>query len=125
MTLGQDYLRDLCTARTALLSLAAAYNAGAGNLSKWLATQEGNNDPLPFIESRPFAETRDYVKRVMMNFWMYRKRLGEPVQGMDESGRRFAHLSRASGGSRGSMSAARCGFHAAREGQMRSWPSTK
>ena len=85
MTLGQDYLRDLLDRQNGnLLSLAAAYNVGAGNLSKWLATQEGNNDPLLFIESLPSAETRDYVKRVMMNFWMYRKRLGEPVEGLDE-----------------------------------------
>ncbi len=86
MMLGQDYLRDLLDRQNGnLLALAAAYNAGAGNLSKWLMTQESNDDPLLFIESLPAAETRDYVKRVMMNFWMYRKRLGQPVDGLDET----------------------------------------
>ena len=86
MMLGQDYLQGLLDRQNGnLLSLAAAYNAGAGNLAKWLMTQDSNDDPLLFIENLPAPETRDYVKRVMMNFWMYRKRLGEPVDGLDET----------------------------------------
>ena len=68
-----------------LITLAASYNAGEGNLSRWMAAREGLDDPLLFIESIPVTETREYVKRVLMNFWMYRKRLGEPMDGLDET----------------------------------------
>jgi soluble lytic murein transglycosylase-like protein len=63
----------------------AAYNAGEGNLSKWQPLRDGDADPLLFIETIPLAETRDYIKRVMTNLWMYRLRLGEPTTGLDEA----------------------------------------
>ena len=86
MRLGQDYLRDLLDrSNGSLIGLCAAYNAGLGNLSRWLAQHEGNNDPLLFIESIPVPETRDYIKRVLTNIWMYRKRFGEPTDGIDEA----------------------------------------
>jgi soluble lytic murein transglycosylase-like protein len=86
MTLGQDYLVDLLDRQNGnLFGLAAAYNAGAGNLAKWMSLHEGMNDSLLFIESLPVAETRDYIKRVMVNMWMYRKRLGEPADGLDDA----------------------------------------
>ena len=86
MTLGQNYLRDLLDKQNGnLFSIAAAYNAGEGNLSKWQALRERDSDPLLFIETIPLAETRDYIKRVMTNMWMYRRRLGEPVTGLDDA----------------------------------------
>jgi soluble lytic murein transglycosylase-like protein len=86
MTLAQNYLRDLLEKQNGnLFSIAAAYNAGEGNLSKWQALRESDPDPLLFIETIPLAETRDYIKRVMTNFWMYRLRLGEPVTGLDDA----------------------------------------
>ncbi len=86
MTLAQNYLRDLLAKQNGdLFSIAAAYNAGEGNLSKWQALREGDADPLLFIETIPLAETRDYVKRVMTNLWMYRLRLGEPTTGLDDA----------------------------------------
>jgi soluble lytic murein transglycosylase-like protein len=85
MTLGQDYLRDLLDRQSGnLFTLAAGYNAGPGNISRWMALHEGMNDCLVFIESLPAAETRNYIKRVMVNLWMYRKRLGEPIDGLDD-----------------------------------------
>ena len=85
MTLGQDYLRDLLDRQSGnLFSLAAAYNAGPGSISRWISLHEGMNDCLVFIESLPAAETRNYIKRVMVNLWMYRKRLGEPIDGLDD-----------------------------------------
>lgn len=86
MTLAQNYLRDLLDKQNGnLFSIAAAYNAGEGNLSKWQSQQEANSDPMLFIETIPLAETRDYIKRVMTNMWMYRLRLGEPVTGLDDA----------------------------------------
>jgi peptidoglycan lytic transglycosylase len=86
MTLAQNYLHDLLEKQNGnLFSIAAAYNAGEGNLSKWQSLQESGADPLLFIETIPLSETRDYIKRVMTNFWMYRLRLGEPVTGLDDA----------------------------------------
>ena len=86
MRLGEDYLLDLLERQNGnLLGLTAAYNAGIGNLSRWIAQQEGNDDPVLFIESLPSAETRHYVKRVMMNIWMYQQRFGTPQVGIDDA----------------------------------------
>jgi soluble lytic murein transglycosylase-like protein len=86
MTLAQNYLQDLLEKQNGnLFSIAAAYNAGEGNLQKWQSQQDANSDPMLFIETIPIAETRDYIKRVMTNLWMYRLRLREPVTGLDES----------------------------------------
>jgi len=86
MKLGQDYIHDLLDrSNGSLIGLCAAYNAGLGNVSRWLAAHEGNDDPLLFIESIPVPETRDYIKRVLTNMWMYRKRFGEPPDGLEEA----------------------------------------
>ena len=86
LTLGQNYLSDLLERQNGnLITIAAAYNAGEGNLSKWQAIREDNSDPLLFIETLPLAETRDYIKRVMTNMWMYRLRLGQPTEGLDDA----------------------------------------
>jgi len=43
----------------------AGYNAGPGNARKWRASSE--MDPTIYIETIPFSETRDYVKKVLSN----------------------------------------------------------
>jgi soluble lytic murein transglycosylase len=55
--------------------VAAAYNAGSGNVRRWIAA---NGDPrLPgadvvrWIEDIPFSETRNYVQRVLENAVVY------------------------------------------------------
>ena len=52
----------------------AAYNAGAGNVNKWLAANgdpRSGTDVLQWIEAIPFAETRSYVQRVLENAVVY------------------------------------------------------
>jgi soluble lytic murein transglycosylase len=49
----------------------AAYNAGEGNVGKWLTKTENTATDL-FIESIPFRETRGYVKRVLGTYQLYR-----------------------------------------------------
>lgn len=52
----------------------AGYNAGPGRARKWQA-----DTPLEgaiYVENIPFAETRDYVKKVLTNAMFYRARFG-------------------------------------------------
>lgn len=91
MMVGQDYLTYLLKGRYVrgdMISLLVAYNAGPGNLMKWrkrfddtnkVADAKGFSDPLLFIETLPIQETRDYVIRVMSNYWIYRLRAGEEL----------------------------------------------
>jgi soluble lytic murein transglycosylase len=48
----------------------ASYNAGPGNVSKWLQTL-ATKDPDEFVEEIPFNETRNYVRQVFGNYWNY------------------------------------------------------
>ena len=61
--LGTFYLRQLIRTFDGVEELAiAAYNGGQGNVRKW---KRNNSRPLDeFVESIPFPETRNYVKRV-------------------------------------------------------------
>ena len=52
------------------LLAVASYNAGTGNVSKWLR-QLGKRDPDEFVEAIPFDETRGYVRQVFGNYWNY------------------------------------------------------
>lgn len=80
LDLGQDYVEELLNNGTVgqdLLSLAIAYNAGPGNLARWKAERADVSDPLYFLETIPYAETRTYTKRVMANYWIYRARFDQ------------------------------------------------
>ncbi len=52
------------------LLAVASYNAGPGNVAKWMR-EKGFNDPDEFVEAIPFEETREYVKSVFGNYWNY------------------------------------------------------
>lgn len=84
--LGQRYLAYLLRngmVRDDLLLLAAAYNAGPGNLQSWRRRVDYKADPLFFIESIPIKETRDFVERVLSNFWIYRLRFNQPTPSLE------------------------------------------
>jgi soluble lytic murein transglycosylase len=56
---------------------AAGYNAGDSNAQKWV-NDYGDpkyGDPVDWIETIPFSETRNYVQRVLENVEVYRNRL--------------------------------------------------
>lgn len=85
MELGQTYVDHLMTRSVDgdLFNLAAAYNGGPGNLRRWQRAVEVE-DPLLFIESIPNRESRDFVEKVLTNFWVYRARLGQPAPSRDK-----------------------------------------
>lgn len=85
LDLGQKYVEELLNSAQVgqdLFSLAIAYNAGPGTLAKWKAERADINDPLLFIETIPYAETRTYVERVMANYWIYRMKFDQPNDSM-------------------------------------------
>jgi soluble lytic murein transglycosylase len=57
----------------------ASYNAGQGNMAKWLKTHE-RMDPDEFVEAIPFPETKNYVKQVFGNYWNYSRLYDPQVQ---------------------------------------------
>ena len=87
LELGQRYLHHLARhdgVEDNLIRLVAAYNAGPGNLLKWLPAHGHRDDPFLFIEAIPLDETRAYVQRVLAYSWIYASRLGLPSRSLDQ-----------------------------------------
>ena len=82
VTLGQHYVRYLLDQKgieNDLILTIAAYNAGPGNIESWRKRLSGVKDPVLFIESLPVGETRNFAKQVLTNYWIYQRRLGQPL----------------------------------------------
>ncbi|WOE73964.1 lytic transglycosylase domain-containing protein [Alterisphingorhabdus coralli] len=79
LALGQLYLETLSkrTETQGLLpKVMAAYNAGMVPVGRWNSTIQDQDDPLLYIESIPYYETRAYVGTVMRNYWKYEAQAG-------------------------------------------------
>ena len=75
--LGAGYLKHLLETHQGSMVLAtAAYNAGPSRVKLWL-NNRSTLEADQWIETIPFAETRDYVQNVMTYLGIYRQRLGE------------------------------------------------
>ena len=86
ITLGQRYVRYLLGKRNIknnLLYMAAAYNAGPGNLDRWQRSIDYKDDPFLFVESIPMSETRAFIERVMTNYWIYAQRLDQETESLE------------------------------------------
>ncbi|HYD86468.1 MAG TPA: lytic transglycosylase domain-containing protein [Vitreimonas sp.] len=86
MRLGQSYIEWLMTEfhdDGDLGRVFAAYNGGPGWLSRWLATQPADIDPLLLLETMPRAESRDYAERALSHMALCRKRYGQPTPELD------------------------------------------
>jgi soluble lytic murein transglycosylase-like protein len=82
MRLGQQYVQwliDRFHQDGDLARVFAAYNGGPGWLSRWLATQPAQYDPLLLLEMLPRSESRDYAERVLSHMALCRKAYGQPT----------------------------------------------
>lgn len=73
--IGSAYFNRLLNSWNGSIPLAvAAYNAGSGNVRKWIdrfGDPRGQVDMLKWIEAIPYTETRAYVQRVIENSVVY------------------------------------------------------
>jgi soluble lytic murein transglycosylase len=101
--LGAAHLADLAQEwRGSYVLMFAAYNAGSGNVRKWIEAygdpRDGRTDVVDWVERIPFTETRNYVQRVMENLQVYRARLhGAPALLVAQDLRRGQRLARFAG----------------------------
>ncbi|WP_366758504.1 lytic transglycosylase domain-containing protein [uncultured Sphingomonas sp.] len=72
-----EKLRDMGLTGGLLPKVIAAYNAGPKPVGEWNALVHDNGDPLLYIESIPYWETRGYVVTVLRNYWMYEAQGGK------------------------------------------------
>ncbi len=81
---GAAYLRrNLNRLQNNLVSATAAYNAGYGNVRKWLPKEEGI-DAQRWVETIRFNETRHYVQNIMAYAVIYDQRLNRPTIRLSE-----------------------------------------
>jgi peptidoglycan lytic transglycosylase len=79
--LGAAELGDLIAEyRGSYILTFVGYNAGRGRVKEWIAKhgdpRDPKVDPIDWVEQIPFAETRNYVQRVLENLQVYRVRFG-------------------------------------------------
>ncbi len=81
LTLGTYYMKNMLSSLDGSPVLAsAAYNAGPGRARRWCA--ETPLEGAIYIETIPFDETRDYVKKVMSNTMYYAREFGTPSRSL-------------------------------------------
>jgi soluble lytic murein transglycosylase len=75
---------------------ALGYNAGRGRVEQWVALHGDPRDPkvdaVDWVERIPFAETRNYVQRVIENLDVYRERFGESIAAFEPNLHRAATI---------------------------------
>jgi soluble lytic murein transglycosylase len=81
MQLGSAELGELIVDyRGSYILTFAGYNAGRGRVKEWIERygdpRDPKVDPIDWVELIPFAETRNYVQRVLENLQVYRVRFG-------------------------------------------------
>jgi soluble lytic murein transglycosylase len=73
--LGSSYFQRVYANYGSYPLAVAAYNAGGGNVNKWLRAngdpRTGAVDMVDWVEAIPYQETRNYVQRVLENAVVY------------------------------------------------------
>lgn len=83
LKLGTHYMKTVLSALDNNLLLAsAAYNAGPRRAREWRA--ENALEGAIYVETIPFDETRQYVKKVMSNAVYYAKLFGQPPRSLKD-----------------------------------------
>ncbi|MAK06071.1 MAG: hypothetical protein CMM64_02965 [Rhodospirillaceae bacterium] len=79
--IGTKYIKFLFSlpiVNNDLMWVLASYNAGPGNFKKWTKNRNyKHNDTLLMLESLPARETRNYIKLVLTNLWVYKSRFNQ------------------------------------------------
>ena len=70
VNLGSGYLKMVLDQLGSPVLASAAYNAGPGRAKRWRDTGRALEGAV-YVETIPFPETRDYVKKVMANSVFY------------------------------------------------------
>jgi soluble lytic murein transglycosylase len=88
--MGAAELGDVLEAyRGSYILSFVAYNAGRGRVKQWIERygdpRDPNVDPIDWVERIPFAETRNYVQRVLENMQVYRAQLNQGSRLMIEA----------------------------------------
>jgi soluble lytic murein transglycosylase len=82
--LGSAYFQRMLNIWNGSVPLAvASYNAGSGNVGKWVrqyGDPRSQVDMLKWIEAIPYTETKAYVQRVIENSVVYDSMRGSPSQ---------------------------------------------
>lgn len=60
-------------------AVAASYNGGEDNVERWVARAR-SNDPDRYVLDISFTQSKDYVYKVLPNFWVYQKLYTEQMQ---------------------------------------------
>ena len=60
-------------------AVAASYNGGPENMARWLARSRAN-DPDRYVSEIGFSQTKDYVFKVMLNYWQYQVLYDEKLE---------------------------------------------
>jgi soluble lytic murein transglycosylase-like protein len=84
--IGASYIQILMQypyIRSSLIHVLAAYNAGPGNLASWSRAAKNVHDPLLYIESIPFSETRNYVVQVLAHYAVYQTLTGQETSAIN------------------------------------------
>jgi soluble lytic murein transglycosylase-like protein len=83
LAFGQQHLQALkanAATQGLLPKVMAAYNAGPMPVARWNTQIRDGGDPLLWMESVPYWETRGYVATVLRNYWMYERQAGGPSE---------------------------------------------
>ena len=77
---GAEYLKLLTREEhigNNLIHMLIGYNAGPGTAASWKRAGANVSDPLLYIESIPYGETRNYVMQVLAQYWTYQLMMDE------------------------------------------------
>jgi len=60
-------------------AVAASYNGGPENVARWMARSH-SDEPDRYVPELGFPQTKDYVFKVMTNFWVYQELYDERLE---------------------------------------------